>query len=299
MDALIEMTEKAAWGIVGLVGCIVLFFVAGSIASVCGDAVDRWRGSRPPDEEKNGEATSSGRSGSFGVLFLIVMGIFLIAFLAFLGENDQIADLARGAAAFAVLIAVCWCCDKVIARRRKWRESGRQGHWWTQKGGCSGACDVRGSGEGPHPARGDQLRTASEETRVRKLIWKFVPPREVRLTIKAARKFLDNNSWTSTGILNSEVSSLAKEDAERTIHVVRTGAMSPDHVALALVTIAINRHLGSGMHHIYRGALNMVGMDMLKVWRSAKKEIVERGYASEKDMETANSILMEDIKNVG
>ena len=216
MDEVIEMAEKAMWGIVGLVGCIVLIFVAGSIANVCGDAVDRWRGRRPPDEEKNGEATSSGRYG-----------------------------------------------------------------------------------EGPHAARGDQLHTASEETRVRKFIWKVVPPREVRLTIKAARNFLDNNSGASIGILNSEVSSLAKEDANRTIHVVRTGVMSPDHVALALVTLSINRHLGSGMHHIYRGALNMVGMDMLKVWRSAKKEIVERGYASKKDMETANSILMEDIKNVG
>ena len=133
MDALIEMTEKAAWGIVGLVGCIVLIFVAGSIASVCGETVDRWRDSRLPDEVRGGSTGSTGSSGSFGVLFLIVMCIFLIAFLAFLGENDQIADLARGASAFAVLIAVCWCCDKVIVRRRKWRESGRQGHWWTQK----------------------------------------------------------------------------------------------------------------------------------------------------------------------
>ena len=66
LDEVIEMAEKAAWIIVALVGCSVLFFVAGSIASVCGDAVDRWRGRRPPDEEKNGEATSSGRSGSFG-----------------------------------------------------------------------------------------------------------------------------------------------------------------------------------------------------------------------------------------
>ena len=134
---------------------------------------------------------------------------------------------------------------------------------------------------------------------MRKIIWKVVPPREVRLTIKAARKFLENNSGPSSSILISEVSSLAKADAERTIHVVRTAVMSPDHVALALVTIAINKHLGSGMHHIFRGALNMVGMDMLQVWRSAKKEIVERGYASEEDMETAYSILMEDIKNVG
>ena len=134
---------------------------------------------------------------------------------------------------------------------------------------------------------------------MRKIIWKIVPPREVRLTIKAARRFLDNNSGASADILNSEVLSLAKEDAERTIHVVRTGVMSPDHVALALVIIAINRHLGSGMHHIYRGALNLVGTDMLEVWRSAKKEIVGRGYASERDMDTANNVLMEDIKNVG
>ena len=77
MDEVIEMAGKAPWIIVALVGCSVLFFVAGSIASVCGDAVDRWRGRRPPDEEKNGEATSSGRSGSFVVLFLRVYAAFV------------------------------------------------------------------------------------------------------------------------------------------------------------------------------------------------------------------------------
>ena len=71
-------------------------------------------------------STFPDNSRSFGVLFLIVIGIFWIVCLALLGEQDML-DLARGAAAFAMLFAVCWCCDKAIARRRKWRERRRKG----------------------------------------------------------------------------------------------------------------------------------------------------------------------------
>lgn len=132
MDEVIEMAEKAGWGLVALVGAVVLIFVGGCIAIVCGDAVDRWRDRRPPDEEKDGEATSTGRSGSTDVFFLTFIGICWIALLVIFGEHDLI-DLAQVAAAVAVLVAVCRFCDKVSARRRKWREHGRRGRWWTQK----------------------------------------------------------------------------------------------------------------------------------------------------------------------
>ena len=133
MDAAIEMAKTAAWGILGLAGCIVLIFLAGSIASVFSDLLNRWRGSRLTNEERDDASVSGIRSDSFGVFFLIVAAILLIAVPALMGRDDLSADLMLGAAAFAALFAVCKYCDKLAARRRKWREHGRQGHWWTYK----------------------------------------------------------------------------------------------------------------------------------------------------------------------
>jgi len=133
---------------------------------------------------------------------------------------------------------------------------------------------------------------------VKKLIWKFIPPYEVKLTVEEARAFLRQKAESCRSIVEPEVIALAK-DAEKTVYSVRIDRMKPDHLALLLITNVLGKHIGSGSHHIYRGVLSMVGKDMLKVWHSAQNAMLERGYSSEQEVNEDNQWIQEQIEGVG
>ncbi|WP_305965621.1 hypothetical protein [Marinobacter salsuginis] len=131
-----------------------------------------------------------------------------------------------------------------------------------------------------------------------RLFWKLFPPYEVRLTIEEAKAFLGQSPGLSKNIIEPEVVSVAK-DAEKTIYSVRIDRMKPDELALLLITNVIGRHLSSGQHHTYRGVLNMTGKDMLRVWHSAQKAMLERGFVTESRVEKDNNWVAEQVKNAG
>ena len=133
---------------------------------------------------------------------------------------------------------------------------------------------------------------------MRKLFWKLFPPYEVKLTIEEVKAILDQSAGPSKSILESAVVSIAK-DAEKTIYSVRIDGIKPDELALLLITNVIGRHLSSGQHHTYRGVLNMTGKDMLRVWHTAQKAMLERKFVTESEVEKDNHWVMEQVKSVG
>ena len=128
MDAIIEMLEYVAWGVAVLAGIIVLMFASVLIANSVGDAFDRWRSGSLA--YKNGENEAATRDGTG--LFWTVFGLLFIAVLSVIDHN-LVVEIARMVAAFAVLVAACWCCVKIAAIRRTWHEHGRQWRWWRQR----------------------------------------------------------------------------------------------------------------------------------------------------------------------
>lgn len=133
---------------------------------------------------------------------------------------------------------------------------------------------------------------------MRKLFWKFFPPYEVKLTMEEVRAFLKQTAGSCPGVIEQEVLALVR-DADRTVYSVRIDHMKPDHLALLLVTNVLGRHIGSGSHHTYRGVLNMVGQDLLKVWHSAQKALLDRGYVTEHEVNEDNQWIRDQIKNAG
>ncbi len=128
VDAIIEMLEYAALVLAALVGTIVLIFASVFIAHSIGDAFDRWRNGSLPDKKSGNVTATRDRTslswGIFGLLFIVVLSVI---------DHNLLVDIARMVTAFAVLVAVCWCCVKIDAIRRTWREHGRQWRWRRQR----------------------------------------------------------------------------------------------------------------------------------------------------------------------
>ena len=129
MDSAVEMLEYGARFVAVVAGTIVLLLAAAFITEWIGDASDRWRGRSLQGDQDRREPSISGHPA----LFVTVVGILLIASLAAFGRYRFATDLALATAGLAVLAAVCWCCDKVAAKRRRWRELGSEGRWWDQR----------------------------------------------------------------------------------------------------------------------------------------------------------------------
>ena len=128
VDAIIEMLEYTALGLATLSGTIVLIFASVFIAHSIGDAYDRWRSGSLPDKKSGNVTATRDRNGLFwsvfGLLFIVVLSVI---------DHNLVVDIARMVAAFAVLVAVCWCCVKIAATRRTWQEHGFQWRWWRQR----------------------------------------------------------------------------------------------------------------------------------------------------------------------
>jgi hypothetical protein len=107
------------------------------------------------------------------------------------------------------------------------------------------------------------------------ILWKVLPPYEVRLTVEEAQRLLGAANLCRD-IVAPKVLALIR-DADKTVYSIRIDRMKPDQLALMLITNVVGRELGSGIHHAYRGTLSMVGNDMRSLWHKAQKLMVERG----------------------
>jgi hypothetical protein len=133
---------------------------------------------------------------------------------------------------------------------------------------------------------------------VKNLLWKFFPPYEVKLTQQELKSFLDQSAGVCRNTIERELIYLVK-DAEKTVYSIRIDNMKPEHLALLLVTNVLGRHIGSGHYHTYRGVLNTMGADFYKLWNSAQKIMLERGYSTEAEVTEDNLWIKKQIQNAG
>lgn len=129
VDKIIDMLEHAGLVVIGFLVAVVVIFAAFLVSDSTSRILDRmWVRPRPNSKNK----ISLGVDGSAG-LFLIVTSLLFIVILSVLGRYQLVYDTIRVVIAFSVLCLVCWCIDRVRSKKRRWRESGRQGRWWDQK----------------------------------------------------------------------------------------------------------------------------------------------------------------------
>jgi len=133
---------------------------------------------------------------------------------------------------------------------------------------------------------------------MQKWLWRVFPPYEVRLTVEEVKAFLEGTAGPCRSVIEPAVLALAK-NAEKTVYTIRIDGMKPERLALLLTTNVIGQHLGSGWHHTYRGVLGIVGRDMLSVWHSAQRRMLDRGYISDEEMTEDNQWVQEQIKAAG
>lgn len=112
---------------------------------------------------------------------------------------------------------------------------------------------------------------------LQKIIWKVLPPIEVTATKKDVVAFLNQHAGMSQQELHANTNRLLN-DCERVIYSIRCDKMKPAHLALLLITKAADFGIQSGQYHVYRGVLDIVGNDMLKVFILASKAMEEHGF---------------------
>lgn len=130
-----------------------------------------------------------------------------------------------------------------------------------------------------------------------KLLWKILPPYEVRLTIEEIEAFFSEGEMCKD-IVKPKAIALAK-DAERTVYSIRIDGMKPDQLALTLISNVLGAELQSGSHHVYRGVLSTVGNDMKAAWHAVQRELQQRGYCNEDEVREDNEWLQRQIKKAG
>ena len=132
-----------------------------------------------------------------------------------------------------------------------------------------------------------------------KLLWKVFPPYEVRITLRAARRFInDGGALFTRPIVEPAVTALIR-NAERTVYSIRIDGKKPDQLALMLITNVLWEHLRSGHYHIYRGAPSLQGAELMSLWNRTQTELIERGYSTKEEARSRTRQLQEQVKSVG
>lgn len=129
VDKIIDMLEHSSLTVIGILLAVIVFFAAFLASDSAVRIFGRIRGQRGPNNKKS---VSRGAAHGGG-LFLIVTSLLFIAILSALGRYQLAYDTIRVVIVFAALCLMGWCVDRVRTKKRRWRESGRRGHWWDQK----------------------------------------------------------------------------------------------------------------------------------------------------------------------
>ena len=131
-----------------------------------------------------------------------------------------------------------------------------------------------------------------------RVLWRLFPPYEVRVTRIDLNTLLSADQGLCTEQVRREALLLTK-DIDRVLYSIRIDRMKPDQLALILIHNVLTRHLENGWHHVYRGALDLIGNDMLRLWNLTGKEMVKRGYQTEDEYATDASELKKAIREIG
>ena len=89
------------------------------------------------------------------------------------------------------------------------------------------------------------------------------------------------------------------KDADRAKYSIRVNQMKPKQLALLLITNVAWNELASGNYHIYRGVLNVIGNEYLRVFKVALSSSLELGYIDSDEYRDDLKKLEMAIKEVG
>jgi hypothetical protein len=126
-------------------------------------------------------------------------------------------------------------------------------------------------------------------------------PNEIAQTREAISRFLEKNASFSRSVLEPTAVSLLTNDENIicAVEAIRDRGVRPETIALIQIIGSISIHLPTGNYHIYRGVLNMVGQDMLDVWKISITEMKHAGlYSHHKTVEEIEW-MNEQIKHAG
>jgi hypothetical protein len=133
---------------------------------------------------------------------------------------------------------------------------------------------------------------------LQQLIWKILPPFEVKVTSEEISAFLTKHANSSKSIIERGTSDLLK-DVDKAIYSIRIEGVKPEHLALLLITNVTGEHLSMGNYHVYRGVLNIVGNNMLAVFSHAVQLMQERGYQSSEEADEDMQWVHRQIAGAG
>ncbi len=143
---------------------------------------------------------------------------------------------------------------------------------------------------------------------IKKLLWKFFPPYEVKLTKAYVNDFFEledvqpknlfSGAENALKIIKSEV--LQKcNNVDAIIHAVRIEQTHPENIALIQIINTLFWHIGSGNYHIYRNTLKDDGKELLRVFNIANKFSLDKKYSTQEEVNKANSDIRKDISMAG
>lgn len=98
--------------------------------------------------------------------------------------------------------------------------------------------------------------------------------------------------------LKDDVLSLIN-DREKTAISIDEEKMNPRALVWLLISNVADRKLCSGKYHTYRGILNMVGQQLVQVFTTASRQLVQFGFHTEAEHEADSQRLKRELASIG
>ena len=95
------------------------------------------------------------------------------------------------------------------------------------------------------------------------------------------------------------ISDMIKESPLKVGLTMKEQNTSPRGVALVLLLKVSGDMAASGQYHVYRGTLNTMGDECLRLWGFAAKELVGIGCSTQQEIDDVKKDLWAEIKQCG
>jgi len=89
------------------------------------------------------------------------------------------------------------------------------------------------------------------------------------------------------------------KEKDKIVYSIKKEDISPRTLVFLIITNVIQSILSTGQYHVYRGTLNIIGTELLKIWDYAVNQLEKSGFHSPQAAEEDRKWIREQIKNVG
>ena len=120
----------------------------------------------------------------------------------------------------------------------------------------------------------------------------------VSRTLAAFYEIEANANLPGLDHLKEEVLALIN-DREKTAISIDEEKMDPKALVWLLISNVADRKLCSGKFHTYRGTLNMVGQQLVQVFTTASRQLVQHGLHTEAEHEADSQRLKRELASIG